>query len=408
MLCDKCKKSIPEESVFCNFCGHPIKSDINTSDDLSEVGNSTKRNKKLIYGVAAAILIITIVLMSFVNSNPTNKALQALSNKNFDKLNDIYNKDIKGNEENQREFSERIELKLDDILNDFKNKKLDFEEVNDSLDELLKFNILKSKVNDFKKVISDINDSRINFSSAVEFENQGDHAKSISRYKNVIDIDEDNYKIAKTKITDLSKEYKQDILVKIEEFEKKNDYNQALNLLSEATSILNKDNDIETKKIIITEKHEKQIELERKEKAEKAKNEQIIVVDKTGILIQSTSHKTLYPDMFEVVIKNNAEETIKYYEVAMLGWDKNGYPLKIKQSFLDSDGSYQFFGKADNVNVIKGNTFGKNTGWSLEEGHNISNTKAIVIEAEFYDGSVWKNPYYEFFLEKYEGKPLNE
>ena len=187
---------------------------------------------------------------------------------------------------------------------------------------------------------------------------------------------------------------------------KNNDYKSTISLIDDALIILQDDGDLKSKKTIYSKLLEEQIAREEKEIAEKAKNEQLITVENTRILVQSTDYKTLYPDMFEVVIKNNSGKTIRSYKVSMLGWDSNGYPLKIKQSFLDNVGSYEFLGQADNVNVIDGKTFGKNSGWSLEEGHNISKTKAVVIEAEFYDDTIWENPYYEFFLKKFEGQPI--
>ena len=117
---------------------------------------------------------------------------------------------------------------------------------------------------------------------------------------------------------------------------------------------------------------EEQIELfiesnEIKDKAkeqeiEKYKNEQEVTVENAKILIQDDRYKALYPDMIEVIIKNNSSKTIKDYEVAVLAYDKNNYPLKIKPKYNYSGGGFEFTGKADNVNVVAGATRGKDYG----------------------------------------------
>ena len=61
-------------------------------------------------------------------------------------------------------------------------------------------------------------------------------------------------------------------------------------------------------------------------------------------------------------VKNNSSKTIKDYEVAVLAYDKNNYPLKIKPKYNYSGGGFEFTGKADNVNVVAGATRGKDYG----------------------------------------------
>lgn len=406
MVCNKCGENISEGSKFCNFCGSEIKSEANGSYCLSSDDKAKKDHNKLIIGIAAAIVLAIVTSIFYINLNPTKAAVRAIDRKNYAKMNDIYNKDIKGDIEKEKKVAEKVKSKLNSMVDEFKNNKLTYKEANNTLDEFTKLGLVDYEIAVAKKEITDLNDSRTSFIGAGEFENNGNYIRAIEEYNKVIEKDSKNYTNAKHKIEGLSNKYKEQVLTKAVEYEKEKDYKNAVSLINEALKVLPEDSDIKAKKKVFAELLEKQIAAEEKQKSEKAKNEQLISVEKTNILIQSNDCKSLYPDMFEVIIKNNSDKTIKSYRAAMLGWDKKGYPLKIKQNFLDNEGSYQLSGEADNVNVTKGSIYGKNRGWSLEEGHNISKTKAVIIEAEFYDDSTWENPYYKYFIDEFEGKPL--
>lgn len=406
MFCKKCGNEILENSVFCNFCGHKIENGgEQTKDSLSDEPSKKKINKSII-GILTIIIIVIITTTFIIKSNPLEAAINAINKDDYDKASNIYSGKIKGDKKQEKEFSEKLMLEIDKITNKYISNKTTYDEAIDEIEKIADFGLVRSKVNEAKREINNLNDSRIAFDTAIEFEKNSNYIDAIAQYNKVIEYDSENYANAQRKISDLSEKYKADVLIKCEEYEKNNDYKSTISLIDDALIILQDDGDLKSKKTIYSKLLEEQIAREEKEIAEKAKNEQLITVENTRILVQSTDYKTLYPDMFEVVIKNNSGKTIRSYKVSMLGWDSNGYPLKIKQSFLDNVGSYEFLGQADNVNVIDGKTFGKNSGWSLEEGHNISKTKAVVIEAEFYDDSIWENPYYEFFLKEFEGKPI--
>lgn len=414
MFCNKCGKEISESSVFCNFCGHEVENDTQQKEIIkekivqTEKDESSKKNNKVILGVILTVITLVLATIFAVSSNPINSAFKAFNNNEYDKMLEVYENDIKGNKEKQKEFTEKVKLEAENIESNFELNKIIYEEAIDKLDELYKLRILTNNINEAKKNITKLNDSRVSFENAKEFEKNKKYIEAITAYNKVISDDRKNYDEAKIRIEDLLEGYKSEVLVKIEEYSKNEDYKNALSIIMEAINILPKDDDIKDKKAVYDTLLGEQLANAKKEMLEKARADQLITVEKTSILIQDTRHKTLYPDMFSVIIKNNSDKTIKSYSVSMLGWDKNGYPLKIKQSFLDSSGSYEFLGGADNVNVIKDGTYGKNSGWKLEDPHNIVKTKAVVIEAEFYDGSNWENDYYKYFLEEFEGKQLLE
>ncbi|MGI6327646.1 MAG: DUF5780 domain-containing protein [Dethiobacteria bacterium] len=137
-------------------------------------------------------------------------------------------------------------------------------------------------------------------------------------------------------------------------------------------------------------------------------DEELVSVISTNILVQDTKHKTLYPDLVEIVIQNNSDETIRDYKVGMLAYDENGYPVKIEWSWDFSGGDYEKIGIAEDANVLPGKTYGKNKGWKLSDPHNIHYILACVYEATFYDGKTWKNPNYNNWRNSFIEKPLPE
>jgi hypothetical protein len=134
----------------------------------------------------------------------------------------------------------------------------------------------------------------------------------------------------------------------------------------------------------------------------------LVTVESTQIIIQHAEHKSLYPDLIEVVIRNNHNQTIKEYTVGLMGFDRNGYPLKIEWNIDFSGGDYIKFGFSEDANVTPGDTAGKDGGWGLDKDHKIHYVLAEISEVEFYDGFFWVNPDFDKWREKFAEKPLPE
>ena len=78
---------------------------------------------------------------------------------------------------------------------------------------------------------------------------------------------------------------------------------------------------------------------------------------------------TLYPDMIKVIIRNNSSKTVKNIQVSSLAYDSNLLPIKIQTQYSFSDGSFEFTGHGDNVNIMPNTTYGNDVGWNLDENH---------------------------------------
>ena len=136
--------------------------------------------------------------------------------------------------------------------------------------------------------------------------------------------------------------------------------------------------------------------------------QQPLAVISTDYIVQDEQYKALYPDMLQAVLKNGAGSDIKDAIVAFVGWDKNNLPVKIKGSIDFSDGSYVREVNYADINLIPGDTFGKNSGFEIDENCGIETFKAIAVSYETFEGDTWENPYYDAWKELYEGNKLSD
>ena len=125
--------------------------------------------------------------------------------------------------------------------------------------------------------------------------------EAIKSYSKVIELDKSNYQIAQKYIENNKKELKNKILEEVDNLIGNDDYVTANQKLKELQEILKDDNDIIAKSNQIKDKAKEQ-------EIEKYKNEQEITVESAKIIVQDDRYKALYPDMIEVVIKNNSNK----------------------------------------------------------------------------------------------------
>lgn len=162
-----------------------------------------------------------------------------------------------------------------------------------------------------------------------------------------------------------------------------------------------------------TKKHEDKVDLKEDTKEnldvvtlkEKALDFPLEIID-YEILVQDDELKSLYPDLYSVTVKNNSEVDIKEYKVALLGWDENDLPVKIKGDIDFSDGSYTKTLIASDVNLIPGATDGDDGGLGLDKNISLKTLQPIIISFTDFDDNVTKNEDAEPFIKAIEGKKI--
>lgn len=366
-------------------------------EKIEETKVNKKSNKKVILIVLAIVLVLVAIFAVDHLNNPVTKFERNLDNANVSELQEIYESTENYDEKKSIEkiFGDKLQGIVDEFINGTKGYETAIEEIDRYKEFDGFFNDIKSAKEDIEKVKA----SKDKFGEAQNYENDGKILEAIKTYGEVIELDKNNYKVAQDYIKENKEKLKKQTLTEIDTLIANNDYITANQKINELQEVITNDDSITQKSNEIKDKAKQQ-------EIEKYKNEQEVTVESTGILIQHDEYKALYPDMIEVIIKNHTNKTIKDYELAILAYDSNNYPLKIQPKYNYRGGAFEFTGQAENVNIIAGATGGKDYGWELDQDHGISKVLAIVKNVTYYDGTTWENPYYTYWIEQYKEKPL--
>ena len=350
-----------------------------------------KNKKRIVIAVIISIMVLVVILCAIVlkNSNSIiNKFKSNLENNNISNLHDIYVSTENYNE--KKELNKIFEKKLNSILDEYIKNINDYDKTLELINNYEDSNILTSLIEKTKENLEKIKNSKEEFSKGQDYEENGDIVNAILSYSKVSELDEINYKEAQKYINKNKENIKNDILLEVDELIYKEDYITAKQKLNNLLLIVS-DNNIQKKLDEIEDKAKEQ-------EIKKYMSEQEIIVE------SAEKFKEWYSDTIsgvKVIVKNNTEKVVKNYVVGILAYDNNGYPLKIEYN------NYVSSCKFDGANIQPGQTYGQEKYCNIiYENEKIESALACVEKAEYYDGSTWENPYYEYWLNQYKEKPL--
>ncbi|WP_291565151.1 MULTISPECIES: DUF5780 domain-containing protein [unclassified Clostridium] len=410
MICEKCGSVNKKKSLFCNKCGAKLvfhneeedKGFIEVIDKL-KLFNS---KKNIIIPCSVLLIIIFIVGVIIYFNNPMLEFKKEFRNNKYVEAIIIYNNKIKGDSDKENEINSFLKDEVAKIEKSFIDEEISYDKAKNKLEIIGNTGLVLSDVNYSTNKINSFNNSKIAFKEAEEFLKNNDLVNALKEYKKVI-ADDKNFTKAKEQIKNNEKKYKEQVLKIAEDSSNAKDYEKSISVLKEATSLISNDRDLLAKLSVYEKQLEEKTSLEKKQKAEKVKTEQLVIVESAQIIVQDTRYKTLYPDLIQVIVKNMSNKTIKHMRIGCLGYDNNGYPLKIKTQHIVLKEDYECIAYGEDVNIIPGGRYGEDVGWGLDENHGISKVLACVHNVTFYDGTTWKNPYYEYWIEQHKEKPIN-
>ena len=344
-------------------------------------------------GVLLVAIVVAVVLI-VMNNNPVNAYMNALHDGDIDRATQIYSEQIENDEGASSELEEKVLAEINSITQDFKDQKITEEEAADRLNVIYECGVMRSDALRASGDVKELQSSRDAFQSGSEYMEAKDYGNAINQFSLVIEEDA-NYQKAQENIESLKSSYKEQVLGEVEAAVGNKEFEEAAANLDEALQFLPNDDELLKKQ---EEVHTKQ--------GEQYKREQKVTVKSAKFVEQDSTYKYLYPDMIQVIIHNGSGKTIKEMQVGLLAYDKNGYPLK-REGLNSFDEVYEFVGYALDVNILDGQDFGSDKGWELKPYSGISQALACVKTVEFYDGTTWENPYYDFWIEEYKEQPLH-
>lgn len=370
-------------------------------NEVKEENNSRGSKKNIIIFSIISLLVLIIIILSviIVNLNkPLRRFKESLELDNLNELEKIYEEMETFAE--KKEAEEMLKEKLENIILDYANEVIDYDLASGEIQKYKDMEKLSKYYKQNTEALQILKESKDIFINAEVMELDGNLIEAIKLYELVSKDDLKNYNIAQERMNELKITLKTNILEEVDKFVNNNDFVSAYKKLEEVKDVLKDDEDLTAKQNQIAEKAKEQ-------EKEQAKNNQEISVISAKIVEQDSRYKSLYPDLMQVIVQNNTSKTVKSYTVSILGYDSNGFPLKIEGKYDYSGGVYEFLGLAEDANILAGKRSGSDRGWALDSTHNVSKIIAIVITAEYYDGTEWVNPYYEYWVEEYKEKPLN-
>lgn len=357
---------------------------------MEENKNKKIFSKKTISIICILVLLITCILVFLMiyNSN-VNKFKRTLDEYDIDKLKEIYKSTSSYDEKKKIEttFEERLNI----ILKEFALNEKSYEETYENIEKYFEFTTFENKITKAKENLKNLKNSKDSFAKGQTAEKDNNLLEAIENYLKVIEEDISNYKYAQKYISNNKNTLKNDTLTEIDSLIEKKDYINANIKLELLKKLFANDTNINQKISLIKDEAKKQ-------EIEQYKNNQEVSV------ISAKTHKEWYSTSIsgiQVVVKNNTNKVVKNYSVAMLAYDSNGYPLKINYN------SNLELGQATAANIQPGETHGNGNYYSIiYEQDKMRTIIACVKEVEYYDGSKWENPYYEYWEEQYNEKPL--
>ncbi len=129
----------------------------------------------------------------------------------------------------------------------------------------------------------------------------------------------------------------------------------------------------------------------------------LLILDDIGFFTDSDWADDVY---IELKITNNSDGVVKDINVAWMGFDRDGYPIKTgywQDEFLAE-------GVGEAINLHPGKQM-SGYGWQISSGSNSNRDKAksfiaIIKSATFYEGGDWENPDYDRWEKKHLNKQL--
>lgn len=429
MICPRCQRELPEDSLFCSGCGYSFK-------DQQGPANEKKSNKNIIKAAIISAVVIAVIGISaiFINKqiqlNKVVKEFQVLVDDEKYKDALIYYEDNGMNDAFARKADSIVQKKYDDAVENSDNdvkislfnsglmsdeyvkqieqsivpemenlktkyvaSEISYDDVKTACDIYSQYNndSIASTAKTVGTYCKNLFDSRQAYETGIEAADNKKYESALSNLTKVIE-DDTNYVDAQNRIDEIVDLYKAEVMADVETNVASDNYSAAISSL-EALSKYCSDSDVSSKLASVKEQKTAYDEEQEKIKIEGYKNNQQVEV--TSARVWNDGYYLTFMKA-EVVVKNNSEKIAKDVSFGTLLFDGNGYPVDVEYKLYQGTYSNEFRCAHSSCNIEAGKSYG--SGWEFNIPDQCKKVKACVREVTYTDGTTWNNPYYEYWL----------
>ena len=208
----------------------------NRKPEKSKKKNGKKKAWIIALSSLIAVMLLVLAVFAFVLSNPANKLKAAIRDRDWTKVEAIYEKSFSGNEKKKAQADELLKNQVEAITSAYTSDSMDYQTAKGHLTAIAAF-WDDASVSDALVQIRELYDSRSAFADGEKAMKAENYETAIAEYKKVIKADS-NYETAQKQLEAAEKAYREAVLDEVEALEKKDDYEEAAKKLAQALKIL--------------------------------------------------------------------------------------------------------------------------------------------------------------------------
>lgn len=352
--------------------------------NVNEKVDSKKLSKKkiTIVGIGATVVAGTLVaVLLLTQQSPMEKYFNQMDAENYTEAKSLYIEASK-DEETKILIDEEMKTRIESVFEAYKNETMSYIDANSELTKISHSGYSAVGLTETKEAIGTIEKSRAYYQTAEEYRQRGDYQSAIEQYAKMSEIDP-MYEVAQQTALELAVAQQADVVATAKDLEEQGDLPTAIDTLMAGKKLFPENVEME----VLYDQYVAQYEEYIKTNAE-------VSVVKAEVYKYGN-----YTDFYsaQASVKNNTDKVVKDYSITFLGYDADGYPVQIGYR------NYFINGSSSACNIKAGET--DTSRWNMS--YNESSVKkliACVKEVEYFEGDTWTNPYYEIWMDKYEGK----
>lgn len=330
--CPQCEAISKAGTRYCPNCGGSLEG-VNAVEGKS--GLSKKGIIAIIAIVAAVAAIAIAIVLVIPNLNPKGKYETLVDQGKIAEADALYNERIASDDSLAKEFEEEQNYKIQEIYDKYVSEELTYEEATEKIAIYKQADATKTKASSIQNDVDKLKKSRDAFNAGQEAEASGEVEKAISKYKLVIETD-DNFDKAQEKIKELNAKWRNDLILEASEHAANKQYKDAISAINKV--IAKEGSDDELSALL--------------ESYKKLKAEQYVKVECVGKSVTpKNTAQWIFSNYVNFVfeITNNSDKDIKGVEgiltandlfgkeIISIGCDFTGQIIKVGTTYTESD-----------------------------------------------------------------------